>query len=98
VGSQGGKILICRFHDKALWAAGLDGDPRTEPVGTPRGWSYEQSLSRDFGFVPEGRLKERLRFVGTTGGMDIYEDLETGRTVYVGRSGTKPKWPKHRSN
>src|SRR5262245_28844616 len=24
VGSQGGKIFICRFHDKALWAAGLD--------------------------------------------------------------------------
>ena len=87
VGSQGGQIFICRFHDKALWKAGLDGDPRTEPVATPRGWLYEQSLSRDFGFVPEGRLKEHLRFLGTMSGMDVYEDLETGKTVYVGRSG-----------
>ena len=93
VGSQGGLIFICRFHDKALWKAGLDGDPRTEPVATPKGWSYEQSLSRDFGFVPDSRSEERLRFLGTMGNMDLYEDIETGKTVYVGRTGRTPARP-----
>jgi len=84
-----GQILICRFHDKALRAAGLDGDPRTEPVATPKRWFYERSLSRAFGYVPEGRSKERLRLLGTTGGLDIYKDLETGKTVFVGRTGRR---------
>ena len=97
VGSQGETIFVGRYYDKALWKAGLDGDSRTEPVATPAGWSYERSLSRDFGYAAGRGLKERLRFLGTMGGMDVYEDLETGKTVYVGRTGSM-EWVKHRSS
>src|SRR5262249_9436378 len=89
-GSPPGRILICSFHDKALRVAGLEPDPRTEPVATPKGWSYERSLSREFGYTPEGQAETRLGFMGTFDGLDVYEDLKTGKTVYVGRTGGKP--------
>ena len=48
-------------------------------------------MTRDFGYVPPGQLEKRLQFMGTLDGLEVYEDLATGKTVYIGRSWRGPK-------
>lgn len=71
----GGKVSACR----------LVGDTDTV-LATPDGWSFEESLSRKYGFVPSEEVHEQLEFLRRESGCDVYRDRDTGREVFVGRS------------
>ncbi len=58
-----------------------------EELVVPPGWDYAHSLSRSFGFVPDGSEDRSLRFLRHENGMDVYLNLLTGEEVYVARSG-----------
>ena len=55
-------------------------------VFCPDGWRYENSLSRNFGFVPTGKEKQSLRFLRREDGLDVYLNLLTGNEVFVARN------------
>lgn len=60
-------------------------ESKDESIAFPDGWTFEQSLSKTYGFVPLGKTR-RLRFIRRDANLEIYEDLETGKTVYIGRT------------
>jgi hypothetical protein len=53
----------------------------------PDGWTYEESLTRQFAFVPSGQEHKSLKFLRRDNGLDVYLNLLTGQEVYVGRTG-----------
>jgi hypothetical protein len=53
---------------------------------TPDGWAYENSLSTKFGFVTTERKNERLVYLRTEDGCEVYADITTGKEVYIGRT------------
>lgn len=55
----------------------------------PEGWKFEGSLSDKSSFVPTGELSQRLKYLGTDNGVDVYLDMQTGEKVYAGRSGSR---------
>jgi tetratricopeptide repeat protein len=61
------------------------GTPLTKLVAPP-GWKPGQTVMRRLEDV-----RERCEFLGTTDGVDVYRDRETGETFYVGR--TSPQFP-----
>ena len=55
-------------------------------VLTPDGWTYENSLTAQFSFIPNNLEPEFRDHLGHEDGVDVYRDLETGKPVFVGRS------------
>jgi hypothetical protein len=55
----------------------------------PDGWTFEQSLSSSFGFVPNEHLDRSLTRVGHKDGLDTYRSRLTGKDVFVGRTSLK---------
>lgn len=51
----------------------------------PTGWRYEGSLSQKFGFVPTEDFDDRLTYLRSEAGLDVYLDRATGKEVFVGR-------------
>lgn len=60
-------------------------ESRDARIALPEGWQFEQSLTKTHGFVPSGQLR-KLRFVRRDANLDVYEDLGTGKIVYIGRT------------
>lgn len=58
-----------------------------EELVTPDGWRYEGSLLEKNQFLKEGQIPEFMDFLRTENGLDVYCDLNTGKEVYVGRTG-----------
>lgn len=56
---------------------------------TPLGWTYESSLFNEFNYVPMHQVKDSMVFLRTKGNLDVYLDYDTGKEVYVGRSGNR---------
>ncbi len=54
-----------------------------------RGWTFEGSLSQKPGFIDTEDLDQKVRFLKSENGLDVYLDLETGNEVYLAR----PKIP-----
>jgi hypothetical protein len=82
----------------------LDADPRTR-VATcrlkesaesvlfrPDGWTFADSLSKSFGFVPNEHIGKSLTFLRREDGLDVYRNEVTGKEVYVGRA-LGNEWP-----
>jgi len=59
-------------------------------VVMPDGWEYENSLSANHHFVENGWVSEFMDFKRHDNGLDVYEDLETGKELYVGRTKRRP--------
>jgi hypothetical protein len=59
----------------------------------PEGWTWDESLSRQFGFVPDGAQKHSLTFLRNDNGLDVYLNRLTGKEVYVGRSAADVRTP-----
>jgi hypothetical protein len=59
----------------------------SKQVFCPEGWTYEGSLSEQFGFVPSGHDDKSLKFLRHEEGSDVYLNLMTGKEVYIGRTG-----------
>ena len=88
-----GVINRCDWIDFSLYeiapgqfvaACRLSGS-KFDGVQVPDGWSYSRSLSRTSMFVPSGQMEKTMKFLRHEGGVDVYENLMTGREVYVGR-------------
>ena len=55
-------------------------------LAVPEDWRYEESLSAHSEFVPTGEMDERLEFLRTENGVDVFLDLETGEEQRVART------------
>ena len=78
----------------------LSGDPRrrvascqlvgslSRELCTPDGWTFEESLSASFGFVPTGEESKSLVFVRHENGLNVYLNRLTGKEVFV--AGNRP--------
>jgi hypothetical protein len=55
-------------------------------IATPGGWVFEESLSAKFNFVSNEEFSQRLKFLRSENGSDVFLDLESGKEVYSGRS------------
>ncbi len=96
VEQQRGPLVRCDWVE--FGHIDLDGDPKRRVaacrltgskvtrVVTPDGWTFEESLSATFGFVPTGQVEKSLTFLRHERGMDIYRNELTGKEVYIGRS------------
>jgi hypothetical protein len=73
---KGHKIAACRLVDT-----------QSREIVTPPGWVYEKSLSASFGFVPTEHEQKSLKFLRHENGIDVYMNTQTGKEVYVGRTG-----------
>lgn len=69
----------------ACWLAGKEVDG----VALPPGWTYEDSLSKNSGYVEPDEKDEKLKFLRHEGGMDVYRDLSSGKEVFVANSEVK---------
>ena len=87
-----GQMSFGGDNDKMIMGCRLTGSKIQELV-TPDGWNYDSSLSAKFVFVETGRESERLEFLRSGNDLDVYRDLETGKEVFVGRSGANPRDP-----
>ncbi|WP_428937865.1 hypothetical protein [Fontivita pretiosa] len=95
------------FTTRCDWAefghANLDGDPKVrvalcrlkgskvKRAAIPFGWKFEESLSCWHQFTPSGWGREFLQFLRHEDGIDIYRDLTTGKTLYIGRTSRNPQ-------
>jgi hypothetical protein len=61
-------------------------DTTRKQIFCPDGWSYEGSLSQQFGFVPTGQQDKSLKFLRREDGLEVYLNILTGEEVYVGRT------------
>ncbi len=85
-GEEAGKVSACWFFDGPRIASGLHMHGTSMELRTPLHWTFENSLSRNFTFVASGEDRNRLQFVRSDNGTDVYVDLTTGKEVYIGRS------------
>jgi hypothetical protein len=81
-----GRIRLDGDPNKKVAACRLEGSIQSVVI-MPEGWTFEQSLSASFGFVPNEHVDKSLRFVRQEGGFDIYQNALTGREVFIGRTG-----------
>jgi hypothetical protein len=58
----------------------------SKKIFCPDGWTYEQSLSGNFGFAPEWAQDKSLKFLRHENGLDIYLNVLTGKEVLIGRT------------
>ena len=83
-----GHISLDGDANKKVAACRLKGSSQTVVI-MPDRWTFEQSLSASFGFVPNEHIDKSLRFLRHEGGLDVYENELTGREVFIGRTGQK---------
>ena len=76
------------FDNYRVAAARLAGSTSLD-LHTPDSWSYENSLSRQFSFIPTGEESKSLRYLRHENGTDVYLNLLTGKEVYIGRWGAR---------
>ncbi len=91
---EAGEVAACWLYEGPRTAGGIDMPASEFLLVTPEGWSYEQSLSADYKFVPNGQVEQELEFLRNEDCVDVYMDRSTGREVFVGRPEVSPK-PMH---
>lgn len=57
-----------------------------EVVCAPDDWRFEDSVSNNFTFIPNGMLPEFMDFLRHEGKFDVYRDLQTGEERYMCRT------------
>jgi hypothetical protein len=72
-----GRISFDGDPNKKVAACRMEGSTQSTVV-VPEGWTFEQSLSASFGFVPNEHIDKSLRFLRHEGGLDVYENELTG--------------------
>ena len=85
----------------------LDNDPKQQVTACrlrgstqkvivwPEEWTFEESLSASYGFVPIEATDKSLTFLRSEDGLDVYRNAMTGKEVFVGRSGREPRIHPH---
>jgi hypothetical protein len=85
-GDSGGKIAVAWLFEGQRIAAGVHFPGESLQLATPKGWMYEGSLSERFTFVEADKEGERLKFLRSENGVDVFLDLATGKEVSRGRT------------
>ena len=85
-GKSGGKIAACWLFEGPRLAAGIHLSRQSIDLATPNGWTFEGSMSERFSFVPNEDVGERLKYLRTEGGLDVFLDATTGQEVCKPRS------------
>ncbi len=80
------KVGACWLFEGPRLAYGVHLTGRFLTLATPPDWEYEDSLSKEFGFAPDGKDAERLKYLRTEDGVDIYWDHEAEKEVFIGRT------------
>jgi hypothetical protein len=80
-----GHINLDRESKKRVSACRLRGSTESVVV-TPEGWTFEESLSASFGFVPNSQIEKSLTFDRHQDGLDVYHNRLTGKEVFIGRT------------
>ena len=83
IGEEGGKAAMCWLFEDPRIAAGYHMKGLEMDLATPPGWEYEGSLSAEFTFISNEEMEERLTYLRTEDGSDVYLDAETGKEVFV---------------
>ena len=81
-----GQVSVCWLFEGPSLGAGIPIRSTSLNLATPAGWSYEGSLSQSVVFVPTGQENERVKFLRSENGVEVYLDLDTGKEVFVGRT------------
>ena len=72
------QIFRCKIGEGiTICAAKLLGSPDNETVKVPDGWSFRDSLSENFKFIPDGRV-DKLMFLQEQDGVSTHVDLQSG--------------------
>lgn len=69
------KVAACRLVGSSLIT-----------ILTPDGWEYENSLSKNMGYILPERLDKSFRFLRNENGLDVYLNTATGKEVFIGRT------------
>lgn len=81
-----GKVGACWLFEGPRLAHGVHLPGGSLTLATPPGWEYENSLSKEFSFVPDGIEASRLEYLRTEDGVDVYWDNEEEKEVFLGRT------------
>ena len=80
------RVSACWLYEGSRdFGAGVYMRDLSMPLAVPADWRYEESLSAQSEFVPTGEMDERLQFLRTENGIDVFLDLETGEEQRVAR-------------
>jgi hypothetical protein len=83
---NGGKVAVCWLFEGTRLAAGIHLPGKDFDLATPKGWTFEGSISDRFSFVPNEDAGTRLRHLRTENGIDVFLDTSTGREVFKPKS------------
>ncbi len=59
-------------------------DKEPGDLAVPQGWEFQRSLSNSYSFVPTEEVKQRIQFIRTDKGVDIFRDELTDREIFLG--------------
>lgn len=80
----GKRMSSCWLFDEPRMGAGIHMKAQQMDIAVPPGWTYENSLSAKTKFVRNEDVDARLKFLRHQDGLEVYEDLETGKELFVG--------------
>ena len=83
-GNSGGIVAVAWLFKGQRIAAGVHFPGESLQLATPEGWTYEGSLSERSTFFEAGKEGERLKFLRSENGVDVFLDLSTGKEVFRG--------------
>jgi hypothetical protein len=81
-GKSGGKVAACWLFEGRRLAPGVHFPGISIDLATPGNWTFEGSLSERFSFVPNEDVGDRLKYLRTESGLDVFLDTSTGREVF----------------
>jgi hypothetical protein len=81
-GKAGGKVAACWLLKGPRLAAGIHFPGNSIDLATPNRWTFEGSISEQFSFAPNEDVAERLKYLRTEGGLDVFLDTSIGREVF----------------
>jgi len=87
LGDSGNSVAACWLRENPLNIAGITFSSYNNEFAVPEGWNYENSLSSNFTFSPNGKMEERLKLLRVDNNIEVYLDPSTGKEVYIGRIG-----------
>lgn len=80
-------VAICEF----ISDSGRQAKNHSINVAFPENWDYERSLSRECKFYQVKEMQNKLKFLRSEKGGDIYMDLKTGEELFIERISTNLK-------
>lgn len=61
----------------------LSVDDNSNKLGLPKGWEYEESLTKHNRYISKEELAKEFKLLSRENGVDIYHNLQTGKKSYI---------------